>query len=101
MTCTLVEAGSRPSAFALEEGAERTFTCVLVVPLTGANVGAMVGGAGVRLGRGVNVGGSVAVKKGRGVGVAVGCAAGVAEQAASRLHKKIRAMVVRMTLILP
>jgi hypothetical protein len=103
MTCTSVEAGSKPSAVAFEDGAERTLTWALVVPSRGAKVGTMVGGAGVRLGRGVKVGGRVAVKKGRGeaVIVAVGSAAEGAEQAVSRLKaSKTKANGARMALIL-
>ena len=103
ITCTRVEAGSRPSALAFDDGAERTLTWALVVPSMGAKVGAMAGGAGVRLGRGVKVGGRVAVKKGRGdaVVVASGSAAGGAEQAVSRLKaSKTRAIGMRMALIL-
>jgi hypothetical protein len=62
-------------------------------------VGAMVGGAGVSEGRGVNVGARVAVAKGRGVTVAVPCETGLAagvEQAARSKNTR-RKNILRIT----
>ena len=50
-----------PSTAPAVDGADLTFTCVDVVPWTGATVGWGGGGSGVSDGRGVRVGGRVGV----------------------------------------
>ncbi len=71
-----VSAGSRPSALAVEDGAERTLTCVVVVPLTGDGVGCegrrRRGQAGTR-GEGGRQRGRVEGQRGVGAG---GCGRG-------------------------
>jgi hypothetical protein len=82
--CTLEKMDSVPSIVAPADGALRTLTCVVVVPSTGATVGATVGGTGVDVGGGVQVGGKVAVMM-KSVGVAGTCGS------TDRAHPLVRA----------
>jgi hypothetical protein len=62
MIWTSVLIGSCPSTLLLWSGALRTLTMMVVVPATGATVGAIVGGATVAVGRGVSEGARVGVE---------------------------------------
>ena len=52
-----------PIVSAAMDGPDRTLSWLVVTPATGADVGAIVGGAGVSLGRWVGLAGSVEVIK--------------------------------------
>src|SRR5688500_15811909 len=93
---TLARKFSRPSDGWLASGAARTFTWVLATPSTGARVGAIVGGASVAEGRGVNVGIRVAVKNGGGVAVGVSAGDRPTEQPLSKRHRMERTRTLRM-----
>lgn len=51
-----------PRVALVVDGSARTLTCVLVVPAIGAMVGSSVGGGGVNVDSGAEVGGNVAVR---------------------------------------
>jgi len=77
-----------PSTKLAVDGCARTFSCVDVVPATGATVGRGGGGSGVSVGRGVGAGGSVAVM--RGGAVAVGSSVRI-----EILHPETRLMAIK------
>lgn len=61
MTCIVEKAGIVPSDWLAVDVFARTLTSLVVVPGTGATVGAIVGGSGVCVGAGVGDEGRVAV----------------------------------------
>jgi hypothetical protein len=69
--CTLPAIWTVPSRSLSADGALRTFNWEMVCPSTGATTTVGVGGSGVGEGRGVWVGGRVAVTKSGAVGVGV------------------------------